>query len=1091
MEGYYLLNLLPIRKSPTHSSNGLSCDKHLKHLKFTQTQTMKTSFLLSIALLLSLSTYSQNERDPQKQKTIDSLWGEWHNENQSDSLRLAAINHIAWDGYLFTHPDSAFQFAQMQYDYAASINYEKFMADALNIQAISYAIRSNHEKALEYYNKCLDVPIISESKKNKANVLGNIAALHKDQGKYDEALQYYNKVLYIHQEANHQKGIATALYSIGAVYMERGDLKTAMEYEEKSLQLFEELKLLGETAMSLTGIGNIFSKQGQGNRAIEYFYRAIKLQEQLGNQLEVATIQVNIANLYHLQEDYEKALEYLNKSLVPQEKAGDQYHMATGLYSIGRIYIETSELDKALEVLNRSLEIRENIGDEQGVANSSNAIGSIYSEKEDFTKALSFYNKGLKIFEASKNSTGISLSLSSIGEVFYTQNKTAKALSYSQRALDIAQASGDVPQIVDATKTLWKNHKTLGNFKQALQMHELYTTMLDSITNEENQRATLREEYKYTYEKRALADSLAFVQKEAIKDLELREQEATLSLQRVALISSILGLLLLTALVYFIFKGRKQARAEAEHIKELDTFKTRLYTNITHEFRTPLTVILGMADQVESQPKAYLKEGVQLIRRNGRHLLRLINQLLDLSKLENHSFQLQLQQSNLIPYLHYLTESFHSFANSKNLALRFFSKVETQVMDYDLEQIKQVMTNLISNAVKFTPSGGEVLVRVSSESQQLTIEVKDTGLGIAATELPNIFDRFYQVDNPTSRSGEGTGIGLAHTKELVKLMGGNISVTSEVGKGSSFIISLPIRNTAEIVESFNSEVISEKPVLVDRQENIGKAAVAKIGEQSNSSTLPQVLIIEDNPDVVIYLKSCLEGLYQIDVAYNGRIGIEKALETVPDLIISDVMMPEKDGFEVCDILKNDERSSHIPIILLTAKADAASKLAGLQRGADAYLAKPFDKEELLVRLENLIELRARMKAFFIDHLQQLPAAGISFAQNDEATSVENAFLEKIKTILETHISDEDFGLPQLCQKIGMSRSQLFRKMKALADTAPSQFIKTYRLNKAKYLLEHSDMNVAEVAYEVGFKDPSYFSKIFQEAFGLAPSATNK
>lgn len=561
---------------------------------------------------------------------------------------------------------------------------------------------------------------------------------------------------------------------------------------------------------------------------------------------------------------------------------------------------------------------------------------------------------------------------------------------------------------------------------------------------------------------------------------------------------------------FYFFKKRlllqkelKQEHEESLRLKELDTFKSRLFTNLTHEFRTPLTVILGMAERLMvdggrlTETRAI--EALDLIKRNGKNLLRLINQLLDLSKLENNAFQLQLQQGDIVPYLRYVTESFQTYANSKNLSLRFFTNIESLVMDFDPEQIKQVMTNLISNAVKFTPSGGEIKVKLEIGNweighpanfpiSQFLISVTDTGIGISEKNLPHIFDRFYQVDGTTTRAGEGTGIGLAHTEELVKIMGGTIRVESEFGKGASFFVALPIHRKAALWDSKEvfqtlKDYLPGNPLPENPTESTAHPLPA--------SSLPQLLIIEDSADVVIYLKSCLEGAYQIDVAYNGKIGIEKALENIPDLIISDVMMPEKDGYQVCDTLKNDERTSHIPIILLTAKADAASRMAGLRRGADAYVSKPFNLEELLLRLRALLDNQRRIAAHFSKAIENGMAPPLTDASLSEALEVEDAFVKKVNEVIEANYSDEDFALPQLCQKIGMSRSQLFRKMKAVTDTAPSDLIRSFRLNKAKTLLENGGVNVAEAAYQVGFKDPSYFSKLFQEEFGIQPSATNK
>ncbi len=553
----------------------------------------------------------------------------------------------------------------------------------------------------------------------------------------------------------------------------------------------------------------------------------------------------------------------------------------------------------------------------------------------------------------------------------------------------------------------------------------------------------------------------------------------------------------ITYTVFYFLKKRWELQnnlqleqAEARRLKELDAFKSRLYTNLTHEFRTPLTVILGMTRQILASPKNGVEKAAQLIENNGHNLLRLVNQLLDLSKLEDKSFKLNLQQSDIVPYLQYVTESFQSYANGQNLSLRFFTTLKDLEMDFDPEQLKQVLTNLISNAIKFTPSGGEVKIEIGKltdpkeEIEKLEIIVSDTGIGISSKNLPHIFDRFYQVDGTTTRAGEGTGIGLAHTLELVKLMDGKITVESELGKGSVFRLNLPIKNNVEVATIIHEPNIRNSfPVS-----NSSPSLIAKGATQNsilNTQNFPTLLIIEDNPDVVFYLKTCLTDQYQMEVAYNGRIGVEKAVEEIPDLIISDVMMPEKDGYEVCDILKNDERTSHIPIILLTAKADAASKIAGLKRGADAYLSKPFDKEELLVRLEKLVELRKNLQ-------ERYGGGQMSDTSKVSDTYVlEDAFVQKVMKIVEENYSNEDFALPQLCQKIGMSRSQLFRKMKALMDISPSEFIRNYRMEKAKSLLEMGEWTVSEVAYKVGFKHLPHFSKNFQDTFGYPPSTTSK
>lgn len=533
----------------------------------------------------------------------------------------------------------------------------------------------------------------------------------------------------------------------------------------------------------------------------------------------------------------------------------------------------------------------------------------------------------------------------------------------------------------------------------------------------------------------------------------------------------------------------KDEQAEALRLKQLDSFKSRLYTNITHEFRTPLTVILGMNDQIRQDPQTYLEKGTSLIQSNGQNLLRLINQLLDLSKLEDNAFQLQLEHGDLVSYLRYITESFQTYANSKNIALRFHSTLEALMMDYDPEQLKQVLTNLVSNALKFTPSGGRIEVRVSSspEASMARFSVNDSGIGIAADELPFIFDRFYQVDGSHTRAQEGTGIGLAHALELVKLMGGEITAGSEPGQGTQFIVTLPIH--AQAIDKPHDLKRNSSSYLPNTTDN-SPAGIPDPTPLKDAGSKPHLLIIEDNPDVVDYLTSCLQDSYHLDIAFNGRIGIQKAIDQTPDIVISDVMMPEQDGYAVCDALKNDPRTSHIPIILLTAKADTPSKITGLQRGADAYLLKPFDKKELMIRLTKMMERQQRLMTYFsqqADNSASIDAEG----PLTETIEIENIFIKQVRTIIEDNYRDEDFGLPQLCRKIGMSRSQLYRKMKALIDIAPSDFIRNHRLNQARLLLETTDLTVSEVGWEVGFKDLSHFSKAYQAFFGELPSTTSK
>jgi signal transduction histidine kinase/DNA-binding response OmpR family regulator/streptogramin lyase len=529
----------------------------------------------------------------------------------------------------------------------------------------------------------------------------------------------------------------------------------------------------------------------------------------------------------------------------------------------------------------------------------------------------------------------------------------------------------------------------------------------------------------------------------------------------------------------------EKGQLEAAKLRELDQAKTRFFSNISHEFRTPLTVILGMSEEIEKPNLAK-----QMIQQSGQNLLRLVNQMLDFSKMDAGKLKLRLQSGDLVHYLQYLLESFQSLADHKKVQLSFEPEIDRLEMDFDEEKMQHIVSNLLSNAIKFTPRGGQVKLEImklenkgapqfSNFQFPISISVSDTGIGIPNNQLPRIFERYFQVENAMSKGEPGSGIGLAFTKELVDLMGGEIQVESEVGVGTTFRVILPMAKSDELGpdsyrESFESNTKPEFSSL--------EISTSQVAGQPTQNSL---LLIEDNPEVVAYIRTILQNEYDITVAENGQIGIEKAVELIPDIIISDVMMPVKDGFAVTRFLKNDERTSHIPIILLTAKADAESRLAGLERGADAYLAKPFDKKELSLRLAKLIELRQKLQARYANFAPPEQTAP------DEDVKIEDAFLTKINGIIEANLAEAEFGVNELCREAGLSQSQLFRKLKALTGKSSVAYLRRLRLHRAKNLLEKGELNVSEVAYATGFNDPLYFSRVFSQEFGHPPTESGK
>ncbi len=532
----------------------------------------------------------------------------------------------------------------------------------------------------------------------------------------------------------------------------------------------------------------------------------------------------------------------------------------------------------------------------------------------------------------------------------------------------------------------------------------------------------------------------------------------------------------------------KMEQLQSDKLENLDKMKSHFFANISHEFRTPLTLILGPVAKVLTKINDdSIRQDLSMMQRNARRLQNLINQLLSLSRLEYGKLKLQAREDNIVNLVRSYFQSFESLAKQKNIELDFKSDQEIILIYVDQDKLEKILNNLLSNALKFTPTKGRIEVTVLHHTSSVTIIISDTGSGIPQGELPHIFDRFYQANESYTKDHEGTGIGLALAKEMVELHHGEIRVESKEGEGTRFIVTLPLGNEhlkeSEIDSgSNNNKSIASvtEPMMVDFQESQPSDPVSET--ISESDPRPVLLVVEDNADLRVYIKDYLNESYQVLEAINGKDGLDKAIMHIPDLVISDVMMPKMDGMEFCHKLKTDERTSHIPVILLTAKASMEDKLEGLDTGADDFLTKPFDPQELLTRIANLITQRQKLKEKYKSRL------GLSEAKEQEVVlSSDDKFLHKAESFVKENLGDPDFSVETFARQMAMSQSQLYRKLKALTDLTPNEMIRTFRLQRAAKLLTHHSGNIAEIAYEVGFNNPSYFSECFQKQFGKLPS----
>ena len=923
--------------------------------------------------------------------------------------------------------------------------------------------------------------------------LGNLYFFTKP----DSCLIFVNQAIELSRKLNFTIGELGALNDAGGSLRLLGEFPQSLDMHFKALQINKRRGDKKGEAGTLTHIGFTYAELNEYRQALNYQHQANRLYDNL------AVSHMSVFNLSNTGYTYEK-MNMLDSALFFQQQAQTKY--------------------PDLKVTNGNLK--------QLILTRLGVIDTRLGKHE---QALQYYREALQVVYSIKDKVNPGIIQTRIAESYKAIHQKDSSLYYARLGfINSRKVSRKLP-ILDACNLLVSLFRQENMPDSVIYYQDIAIAMNDSLYGPKKLRQlqvlTLKEQQQQQelvqeqerFKNKALWVVLGFFLIIAIllwlNNRQKQKVNAILETQKAEIQKT---LTLLEATQTQLIEKEKLATLGALRLQELDAVKTKLYTNITHEFRTPLTVILGMAQQILEKPKEYVQEASKMITRNGQNLLNLINEMLDLSKLESGKLSLYYQQGDVVNFLKYIVESFHSFGESKGVKIHFISNLKAFIIDFDEARLQQVVSNLLSNALKFTPKGGDIYVLIATqhitndtENTKFSLKIKDTGVGIEAANLPYIFDRFYQVDDSLTRHEEGTGIGLALTYELVKLMEGTITVKSYPNKGTEFEVTLPIRHVADlkIAKHVTEQLHITKPeiaILSDENQ-------AVIGSENSTIVLsegipmkmdsygekPIVLIADDNADVRAYIAACLATDYTLIIAKDGQECENMAFNTTPDLIVLDVMMPFKDGFEVCKTLKNDERTSHIPIILLTAKADMDSKLQGLERGADAYLMKPFHKEELLLRIRKLLELRQQLQQHYLAAAvltveQQNPDASETEGGNNHSEEIhkvknkliinnlEHVFVLKVRKTIETHLTDSEFDVEKLCRILTLSYVQVHRKLSALTGLSANNFMRYIRLIKAKELLLNSNYTITAIAYDSGFNDHNYFIRVFKQEFGVTP-----
>lgn len=973
--------------------------------------------LFTFFLFISLFGFTQSK--------IDSL----HNELRTttiDSIRIKTLHNL---------------FAEYQKDSMS-------VAEETILQAIT--LSKNHK-----YKRLLTISY---------NLYGSLLRL---QSREDAAIKVLNESLETARINNFPEQESDALVVIGYCYWQKGDFEKATEFQKMNVELARTMGDSARVANSYIGLGGIFSQRGEYTAAMEYFTLA---SERYLESKDLEGYRIAIGNIGYIQrslENYDSAIAYFIKCDSVSTILGNPSGKAFATYNLSVAYRHKGMLDSAMLYINRAIEMYNRLGIKKRVSYGHFSRAEIYRKKEEFQKALGDYQKSLKFSTIVDDSVQIGYSSMAVADMYDKLGNYEKSISYLENSAKVAQRMKLDILYMDVHERLAERHARNGDMAIAYENLQKFIVLKDSLYTKEKRELGSEIEAKYQNEQKTQEIALLASEKE-LQALQLGKRKN----ERNAIIVFALLILLLAVLLYNQYRIKQKSNKELQKLNQL---KSNFFANISHEFRTPLTLIQGPIEHLEQNPEEKLcKNDIRMIRRNTNKVLGLVNQLLDLSRIDEGKLELKSTEGDVFKCLRTAAASFNSHAAQRNMDYRVKIPNEILWASFDRDKLEKVIYNLLSNAFKFSEDNEQVSFEAFHDSDELKILVSDSGRGIEEDKLPFIFDRFYQVDSSITKDREGSGIGLSLSKDLVELMDGTITVSSEAGKGTYFTVQIPMEKIMTLQKQLKE--IEEKT-----QKEVAKPKPYKFPE-TDSREVPKILVVEDNEDMRQFIGAQLLNKYHVIKAKNGEHGLKLAISEAPDLIVTDLMMPKMDGMELCERLKTSLETSHIPIIMLTARAGEDNKIEGLETGADEYLTKPFSAKELLVRIKNLIDQRLRLQEHYLISERTIAPERIT------STSLDRKFMEKVLDLFEKEHANANFGVPQMQRQLAMSKTQLHRKIKALTSETPGELLRNFRLKRAAQLLSQKADTVTQIAYQVGFNNLSYFAKCFKALYGVSPSS---
>ncbi len=898
--------------------------------------------------------------------------------------------------------------------------------------------------------------------------------------------QFFDETFYMPQNWPSDSIKAEVWLTASQYYFDAQQFREAVKYGSSALQLLKGGNDKVKITDCLSYLSASYARIADYANAIKLGKELLEMDRASGDKRGISSDLSNLAFMYLSSDRPADARKYILEAIENSTAAGDSVRMAIQMGIASEVFQNLGENEKALEYSTKAYEIDSRAGRDGKAAIRLSQMANVQMAMHKMVEARDNLLKALPILKKTGNIQSYSIACNQLGSIALADNNPALAADYFNKALDFFAISGDMFNESKSRQGLYDALK-VSDPRAALIQLERVCVLKDSLYHREIQEAT--SEYAAKYENEKLNEQQQMLQ----RTLQYEQRQH----RTVILSAAIILLFAVCAIVLLIHLNRvRRQRNEILHREEKD--RTSFFTNITHEFRTPLTVIRGATSHALKHINDIdtITDDLHAIARHENRLLNLINQLLDIAKLSNGGVQkLPWRHGNVTGYITMLCESCRLYGEERNVSVEYTSEPASIQMDFVPEFMERIVQNLLSNALKFSHPGGIVVVHTTVENSNLILTVHDDGTGIPAEEQKKIFKPFHQSYNQDNQKGSGLGLPLAALS--AKAMNGTITVESKPDTGTTFTVILPLKATEVVEGAF--DVKTFHPVLPELN-GYSTPIDATDSDTDGEAYVTRVLIVEDTPDVAKYIARQMNPAFSYYFATNGNEGLAKAEELVPDIIITDIMMPEMDGFEMTKKIRSSQLLSHIPVIMVTARATHADRIKGLEAGADAYLEKPFHADELNIRAEKLMEQRRQLQQKFAAKLELRPEEEcVEFSEittepefiEDNLTERENrdkAFVEKFIATVHSAMTFGKIDYDAIAAEMCVGRAQLNRKLKAITGITTKEYILNLRLLRAKELLKNTDLTAAEITYQCGMEDPGYFSTLFRKTVGVTPIA---